>query len=143
MSVSFRHLGQNKGKFINCVSERILIRVLLPHTGHSSHSKLPLAVSLLIFPATAFVAQYNAADDTEDAQHSAPLGREHNACRHQASANNEIAHGLTVTAGLLFRRLPVKALLLTAAGVLCSSGTASFRNRGRCSVGQMGENPAS
>ena len=90
MSVSFRHLGQNKGKFINCVSERILIRVLLPHTGHSSHSKLPLAVSLFIFPAAAFVAQYNAADKADAAQHGAPLGREHDTCRYQTRANNEI-----------------------------------------------------
>ena len=30
------HLGQNKGKFFNSVSSRILLRVLLPQTGQTT-----------------------------------------------------------------------------------------------------------
>jgi hypothetical protein len=36
--VSCLHLGQNRGKFFNTVSFRILSRVLLLQTGHNIHS---------------------------------------------------------------------------------------------------------
>lgn len=48
--------------------------------------------AMVIFPAAAFVAQYSAADDTDTAQQSVPLGRKYDACRHQTSADGEIAH---------------------------------------------------
>lgn len=48
--------------------------------------------AMVIFPAAAFVAQYSAADDTGTAQQSVPLGRKYDACRHQTSADGEIAH---------------------------------------------------
>ena len=35
--VSCLHFGQNNGKFINSVSSRILIRVLLLQIGHNTH----------------------------------------------------------------------------------------------------------
>ena len=38
INVSFLHFGQNRGKFSNTVFSRILVRVLLPHIGHSTHS---------------------------------------------------------------------------------------------------------
>ena len=36
--VSCLHFGQNNGKFINSVSSRILIRVLLLQIGHNTHN---------------------------------------------------------------------------------------------------------
>ena len=38
IKVSCLHLGQNNGKFSRMVSLRILNRVLLPQTGHNTHS---------------------------------------------------------------------------------------------------------
>ena len=38
IKVSCYHLGQNNGKFSRMVSLRILNRVLLPQTGHNTHS---------------------------------------------------------------------------------------------------------
>ena len=40
--VSCLHLGQNKGKFFNSVSSRILLRVLLPQTGQTIHLLLSM-----------------------------------------------------------------------------------------------------
>jgi hypothetical protein len=42
IKVSCLHLGQNRGKFSSTVSSRILLRVLLSHTGHISHSILQM-----------------------------------------------------------------------------------------------------
>ena len=41
ISVSFRHLGQNRGKFINTVSFRLLVGVLPPQTGQMTHFFCP------------------------------------------------------------------------------------------------------
>ena len=40
ITVSCLHFGQNSGKFSSTVSGRTLIRVLFPHTGHSTHLSL-------------------------------------------------------------------------------------------------------
>ena len=40
IKVSRLHLGQNNGKFLSLVSLRIIVRVLLPQTGHNIHSVL-------------------------------------------------------------------------------------------------------
>ena len=49
INISFLHLGQNKGKFFNSVSERILMRVLLLQKGHNNHSKSPIEALCIIF----------------------------------------------------------------------------------------------
>ena len=44
--LSFLHLGQYNGKFINFVSFLIFVRVLLPQTGHITHCWLIIIFSL-------------------------------------------------------------------------------------------------
>ena len=44
IKISCLHLGQNSGKFRSSVSDRILIRVLLPQTGHNNHLNCSLSL---------------------------------------------------------------------------------------------------
>ena len=46
MIVSFLHFGQYRGKFLNSVSSRIIVRVLLPQIGHSIHCCLLISIIL-------------------------------------------------------------------------------------------------
>jgi len=67
IKISRLHLGQNSGKFRSSVSDRILMRVLLPQTGHNNYlnCSFPSWFMVLIL---AFFSQYNAADNADAAQ---------------------------------------------------------------------------
>ena len=67
IKTSCLHLGQNNGKFRSSVSDRILMRVLLPQTGHNNHLNCSFPLWFMRF-ILAFLSQYNAADNTNAAQ---------------------------------------------------------------------------
>ena len=67
IKISCLHLGQNSGKFRSSVSNRILIRVLLPQTGHNNHLNCSLSLWFMGF-ILAFLFQYSTADNADTAQ---------------------------------------------------------------------------
>ena len=67
IKISCLHLGQNSGKFRSSVSDRILMRVLLPQTGHNNHLNCSF-LSWFMVLILAFFSQYNAADNADAAQ---------------------------------------------------------------------------
>ena len=48
INASRLHFGQYSGKFVNSVSDRILMRVLLPHIGQHTHSINRFTLHLLL-----------------------------------------------------------------------------------------------